>query len=91
MAIMKIDIYQKEDGFWVGRELKNGQMAAGSYHITGEDIMTMFTTLFMDFCNEQKQDKLLMQDASGQLFVTAKVPANRQKKQKTTKKQHKNK
>jgi len=77
MAKTKIDIYQKEDGFWVGRELKNGKMAAGSYHITGEDIMTMFSTLFKDFCDEQHQNQMLMQDAGGQLFVAMKVPAKK--------------
>jgi len=38
-----IDIYQLNDGFWVGKQKKDGTMAKGAYHITGEDIMTMFT------------------------------------------------
>ena len=74
MAKTQIDIYQKKDGFWVGRMLKNGQMAAGSYHITDEDIMTMFSTVYERCVAETGEQKMLMKTADGSLLVTLKVP-----------------
>ena len=70
-----LDIFQEEDGFYVGRKLKNGKMAKGAYKLTGEDIMTMFTQFFEDCCRESGQQKMIMKSADGQFFVTMKVPA----------------
>ena len=75
MANSQNDIFRMEDGFYVGRQLKNGKMAKGAYKLTGNDIMTMFTQFFEDLCKESGKTQLLMQDAEGKLFVTAKVPA----------------
>lgn len=69
------DIYQMEDGFYVGRMCKNGKMAKGAYKLTGGDIMTMFAQFFDDYCNESGQKQMLMQNADGQFIVTMKVPA----------------
>jgi len=35
--------------------------------------MTMFTEFFGDYCRETGDQKLLMQDADGRLFVTMRV------------------
>ena len=70
-----LDIFQQEDGFYVGRMCKNGKPAKGAYKLTGNDIMTMFTKFFNDYCEESGQKQMLMQDAAGQLFVAMKVPA----------------
>lgn len=75
MANSQIDIFKQEDGFYVGRMLKNGRMAKGAYKLTGEDIMTMFTEFFEDYCRESGGQQLLMQAGDGTLFVTMKVPA----------------
>lgn len=72
-----LDIFQKEDGFYVGRECKNGKLAKGAYKLTGEDIMTMFTHFFNDYCRESGQKQLLMQTGDGQMFVTLQVPAKK--------------
>jgi hypothetical protein len=74
----QLDIFQLEDGFYVGRKLKNGKLGKGAYKISGQDIMTMFTQFFDDFCRETGKTQLAMQDANGQLFVTAKVPAKKE-------------
>ena len=74
----QLDIYQQEDGFYVGRRLKSGKLAKGAYKVTGQDIMTMFTQFFTDFCQETGKTQLAMQDASGQLFVTSRVPARKE-------------
>ena len=73
MANSQLDIFQLEDGFYVGRKLKNGKLGKGSYKLTGQDIMTMFTKFFTDYCDDTHKTQLAMRDASGQLFVTAKV------------------
>ena len=75
MTNSQIDIFQQEDGFYVGRKCKNGKLAKGAYKLTGEDIMTMFTQFFTDYCKESGQQQLIMKDGNGQLFVTMKVPA----------------
>lgn len=73
MANKVLDIFQKNDGFWVGSEKKNGCMAKGSYHITGEDIMTMFTTLYKDFCQQQGSEQFVMKDGDGTIIVATKI------------------
>lgn len=73
-----LDIFQTEDGFFVGRRVKNRKkltLAKGAYKLTGQDIMTMFTRFFDDFCRETGKTQLAMESGDGQLFVTAKVPA----------------
>jgi len=77
MANLQLDIFQLEDGFYVGRKLKNGKLGKGAYKLTGQDIMTMFTQFFEDFCRETGKTQLAMQSGDGQLFVTAKVPAKK--------------
>ena len=70
MAKNDIEIYLQADGFYAGHMKKDGTLAAGAYKITGEDIMTMFTSFFLDYCKETGGQKLLMQDSAGALFVT---------------------
>lgn len=78
MAKNDIEIYLQADGFYAGHMKKDGTLAAGAYKITGEDIMTMFTSFFLDYCKETGGQKLLMQDSAGALFVTMKVPTTPQ-------------
>ncbi len=72
-----IELFRRDDGFYAGRELKGGKLSADAHKVTAEEIMTMFTEFFQDYCEESGKDQLLMQDASGQLFVTMKVPAGK--------------
>lgn len=67
------EIHERGDGFWAGRELKNGSLGKGSHKISDEEIMTMFTRLFEEYCRTKGTDKMLMRDASGQLFVVGRV------------------
>ncbi len=69
-----IEMYRRDDGFYAARELKNGCLSTDAHKVTAEEIMTMFTEFFGDYCRETGQSKLLMQDAKGQLFVTMRVP-----------------
>lgn len=77
MEKKKIEMYRREDGFYAARELKNGELSADAHKVTGEEIMTMFTEFFGDYCHEFGQTKLLMQDAQGRLFVTMRVPTKK--------------
>ena len=77
MEKKKIEMYRRDDGFYAARELKNGELSADAHKVTGEEIMTMFTESFGDYCRETGQTKLLMQDAQGRLFVTMRVPSDR--------------
>lgn len=69
----EIELYRRDDGFYAGRQLKDGSLSADAHKVTGEEIMTMFTEFFGDYCRETGQTKLLMQDAEGRLFVTMRV------------------
>jgi hypothetical protein len=73
-----IEMYRRDDGFYAARELKNGELSADAHKVTAEEIMTMFTEFFGDYCRESGESKLLMQDAKGQLFVTMRVEPNKQ-------------
>lgn len=69
----EIELYRRNDGFYAAREKKDGSFSADAHKVSAEEIMTMFTEFFTDYCRESGQTKLLMQDAEGRLFVTMRV------------------
>jgi len=73
MKQKEIELYRRDDGFYAGRELNGGGLSADTHKVTAEEIMTMFTEFFGDYCRETGESKLLMQDAGGGLFVTMRV------------------
>ena len=77
MKRSKIELFREKDGFYAARKLKSGKLSADAHKVTAEEIMTMFTEFFCDYCAETGQSKLLMQDASGGLFVTMRVEPNK--------------
>ncbi len=70
MKQKEIELYRRDDGFYAGRELKGGGLSADAHKVSGEEIMTMFTEFFTDYCRETGESKLLMQDGEGKIFVT---------------------
>ena len=82
MKQKEIELYRRDDGFYAGRELKGGGLSADAHKVSGEEIMTMFTEFFQDYCKETGESKLLMQDGSGRLFVTMRVPDKQAEKPK---------
>ena len=81
----ELELFRMSDGFWAGHQTADGKrMKAGAHKITAEEIMTMFTEFFTDYCKETGESKLIMQDGEGRLFVTMQVgsPSN-QNTQKT--------
>ena len=79
MKQKEIELYRRDDGFYAGREKKDGSLSADAHKVTAEEIMTMFTEFFVDYCRETGESKLLMQDAQGGLFVTMRVPEKAEK------------
>lgn len=73
MKQKEIELYRRDDGFYAARQLKDGSLSADAHKVTAEEIMTMFTEFFGDYCRETGQTKLLMQDAEGRLFATMRV------------------
>lgn len=71
--IMATDIYQEEDGFWIGAKKKDGTFTKGSRKLTAEEILTIYTTFFNDYCEEQKTDMLVMEDSNKEIIVTKKI------------------
>lgn len=82
----EIELFRRDDGFYAARELKDGSLSADMHKITAEEIMTMFTEFFGDYCRESGQTKLLMQDAKGRLFVTMRVDPQKKPQKKPKKK-----
>lgn len=81
----ELELFRMSDGFWAGHQTADGKrMKAGAHKITAEEIMTMFTEFFQDYCKETGESKLIMQDGEGRLFVTMQAgsPSN-QNTQKT--------
>ncbi len=74
MKQKEIELYRRDDGFYAGRELKGGGLSADAHKVSGEEIMTMFTEFFTDYCKESEESKLIMMDGDGKLFVTMQVP-----------------
>jgi len=73
MKQKEIELYRRDDGFYAARQLKDGSLSADAHKVTAEEIMTMFTEFFGDYCRETGDQKLLMQDAQGGLFVTMRI------------------
>lgn len=73
MKQKEIELYRRDDGFYAARQLKDGTLSADAHKVTAEEIMTMFTEFFGDYCRETGQTKLLMQDAEGRMFVTMRL------------------
>lgn len=92
MKQKEIELYRRDDGFYAAREKKDGSLSADKHKVTAEEIMTMFTEFFGDYCAETGQTKLLMQDAEGRLFVTMRVEPQKgdsnKKPKKVTQHQH---
>ena len=82
MKQKEIELYRRDDGFYAARQLKDGSLSADAHKVTAEEIMTMFTEFFGDYCRETGQTKLLMQDAENRLFVTMRVQPKAQKAKK---------
>ena len=78
MKQKEIELYRRDDGFYAAREKKDGSLSADKHKVTAEEIMTMFTEFFGDYCEDTGQSKLLMQDAEGRLFVTMRVEQPKQ-------------
>ena len=81
----ELELFRMSDGFWAGHQTADGKrMKAGAHKITAEEIMTMFTEFFTDYCKESEESKLIMMDGEGKLFVTMQAgsPSN-QNTQKT--------
>ena len=85
MKQKEIELYRRDDGFYAARQLKDGSLSADAHKVTAEEIMTMFTEFFGDYCRETGQTKLLMQDAEGRMFVTMRVQPKAQKPNKPRK------
>ena len=67
----ELELFRMSDGFWAGHQTADGKrMKAGAHKITAEEIMTMFTEFFTDYCKETGESKLIMQDGDGKIFVT---------------------
>ena len=79
MKQKEIELYRRDDGFYAARQLKDGSLSADAHKVTAEEIMTMFTEFFGDYCRETGQTKLIMQDAEGRLFATMRVQPKAQK------------
>lgn len=69
----RLDIFKEDEGFYVGRKLKNGKMAAGSYLLKESDIVTMFAQVAHDFCKQNNTDRMLIPDPSGEHIMVFKV------------------
>ena len=71
----ELELFRMSDGFWAGHQTADKKrMKAGAHKITAEEIMTMFTEFFTDYCKETEESKLIMLDGNGKLFVTMQVP-----------------
>ena len=52
MKQKEIELYRRDDGFYAARQLKDGSLSADAHKVTAEEIMTMFTEFFGDYCRE---------------------------------------
>lgn len=70
----EMDIYMLQDGFYVGHQKKNGEMAKGAKRVSENDIMTMFAAMMNAYCLKNNTDTLAIKDAEGCLIVARKLP-----------------
>ena len=73
MKQKEIELYRRADGFWAGREKKDGSLSADAHKVTAEEIMTMFTQFFTDYTQETGENRLLMKAADGTYFAAVRL------------------
>ena len=68
------ELFLQPDGFYAGRRLNGGKMAAGSHKISEEEIITMFTTLVRAFNAKTGQDTMMIQGDDGKAVAVKLFP-----------------
>lgn len=56
------ELIMTDKGFFLGRQLKNGNLSKDSRRITEDEIVKMFAYFFSAYCAKNKTDKLLIGD-----------------------------
>ena len=74
MAKPMLDNYEFlrcEDGFYLGRALKNGSISKDARKVSNEEIIQMFSELLQDYCLTHK--KPLVLERNGKPFIQAQI------------------
>lgn len=70
----EIELFLEKDGFYAGRKMKNGKMAAGSHKITEDEIIIMFASLLRVFAKKTDGDTMVVQGDDGMAMIAKLVP-----------------
>lgn len=52
---MAQQLLKSDDGFFVGRVLKNGNLSKDAYHLSRNEIIKMFSEILEDYCLRYQQ------------------------------------
>ena len=69
-----IDLFLRQDGFYAGRQLKNGSLGKGAKRIEESEILTMFAQLLSAYHAKTGNDALTMKDGNGRIIVAKYLP-----------------
>lgn len=70
----ELELFLENDGFYAGRKLKSGKLAAGSHKITEDEIFIMFTTLARAFQAKTGKDTMVIPCEDNQAVIAKIVP-----------------
>ena len=68
------EILMTQKGFYIGYQLKNGNLNKGARRITENEIMNMFMHMFSAYCAQNNTDKLLMKGDNGYMMIAKELP-----------------
>ena len=71
VSLQDYEFLRCEDGFYLGRPLKNGKISKDSRKVTNSEIIQMFSEILQDYCLSQK--KPLVLERNGKPFIQAQI------------------
>lgn len=66
-------LYMTNEGFFLGRKLKNGNLSKDSRRITEEEIMKMFSYFFSAYCVKNNTSTLFMDGGDGYAIAVKEI------------------
>ena len=71
VSLQDYEFLRCEDGFYLGRALKNGSISKDARKVSNEEIIEMFSGLLQDYCLTYK--KPLVLEKNGKPFIQAQI------------------
>lgn len=69
-----IEIFLKNDGFYVGYVTKSGRLNRNARKITNEEVVNMFAAFFRNYCEQNEKDYIVVDGNNDFKFYAKRLP-----------------